>query len=139
MLRVGVINDGEINVNKVINADEVPLVCMSKRKQIVTENERVQIIKPPITSHNKYRDATLCPFISGSGSLLLTCCIVRGGPTVIKNEIPKYNKKYGKHVLCAANKKAYMLNIFFFLCLLFFYMFAQIRIAQIRTIYTFQE
>ncbi len=102
--------NGKYEKLRIYNGDEVPIVLTRKpKKQISKPDERVQLIAPPIRGHSKYRDGTFIPFIN-CGRLLFCGVIVRGGSTIMKNEIPEFLKKYKKWLLPWANAKAYMLG-----------------------------
>ena len=118
-------SDGTLDKTRMANGDETPLVMTSKkRKQLSKKGERVQLISPPIVGDDKYRDATLVPFITPAGKLLFVCVLIRGGATITKNEIPIYTRKYGDILLIIANAKAYMyVRVFIFIVCYFDVMF----------------
>ena len=91
------------------NGDEVPFTsCDAKgRKQICAPEERASIKAPPISQHNKCRDGTIVPFINCI-TILFMAVIVKGGTTILKNEIPRYQRKYGSILLPWCNEKGYM-------------------------------
>jgi len=108
---------------RVMNIDEVPLVLAKiAKKQVCKPDERTQIRKPPITGHDKYRDATLVPLVSGTKPIFLVV-LVKGVESVSKREMPILQRKYGRDgMICLANKKGYV-YVFYFICLFYFCLF----------------
>ena len=105
----GLIIDDEIDEGRFVNGDEVPLVLTKKDpKQISKKGERVQLRAPPISDHNKYRDSTLIPFITNE-DILFCVVILKGGPTIQRDVVPKLNAKY-KDLLIFANPKGFLTN-----------------------------
>ena len=105
---VGVIHNGKWDRDRVYNGDEVPLNMLSFCKQITGPNERVSIIKPPIVGHNKYRDGTLVPFLSGH--ILLFCVLILHGGSTVRTELRGYSGLFKKWLYITCNAKAYVDN-----------------------------
>ena len=115
--------DGNQTLQKqlLINADEVPFALQAKaRKQISAQGERVQLQTPPIVGDDKYRDGTYIPFITGVGTLLFICVILKGGNRIRARELPALNRIYGKYLLICCNAKGYM---YVFICFYRFFLF----------------
>ncbi len=64
---------------------------------------------PPIVGHNKYRDCTLVPFIN-MDKIIFVRVVLKGGPSITKNAVPKFNKQYGKYLHVFCNEKGYVTN-----------------------------
>lgn len=115
LTELGIISNGQWNRDFIGNLDEIPLTLAMLKRQIVLPNENVQVVKPPIVGHDKYRDATLAPCISGQ-DLLFMAVIVRGG-SGIENELKALQPKYKKWLLLLCNETAYMSNKLWMKCM----------------------
>ncbi len=92
------------------NADEIPLILAKKSpKQVTIKGEMTSVKSPPIVGHNKYRDCTLVPFIN-MDKIIFVGVVLKGGPSITKNAVPKFNKQYGKYLHVFCNEKGYVTN-----------------------------